>query len=353
MIDVTGVAERHECEHSEILVLGAPQRGFGKVTARQIAQWRLGSCNLPSMDGNFAVIARDKRDLTVSVWTDNVASVRILASQQDNMIRLSDRWSSVDSRAPDLQALAHLLGIGQLLGQETLVEGVRTLRPSTLTVFGPHGLLREEPLQDFDRRRNQTIGQLVDCLRDVAASYRGRRVLLPLSGGWDSRLLFALFLEAGVEFETFSIGGIDHPGSDHAIAASISAAYGIPCHFVASNATQVHETADELNLRAGGECPDFLAYSDGMAGLRALARNFDVIVRGDEAFGWLHMSLTPQHARRMLGLEVNACARAHVPALAPMMAVAAMSRYGARADEEKNLFYLRERLPHTRANVVV
>jgi hypothetical protein len=57
MIDVTGVAERHECEHSEILVLGAPQRGFGKVTARQIAQWRLGSCNLPSMDGNFAVIS--------------------------------------------------------------------------------------------------------------------------------------------------------------------------------------------------------------------------------------------------------------------------------------------------------
>lgn len=109
---------------------------------------------------------------------------------------------------PDLQAALEFLVAGHPLGDKTLMEGVRMLPPGTRLVCRDGGVhvssyaRRLSPDRDPVARISASAAadRLYEHLvhkRDRYARLANDPVIGFLSGGWDSRLLVALFAEAG------------------------------------------------------------------------------------------------------------------------------------------------------------
>ncbi len=116
---------------------------------------------------------------------------------------------------PDPQAALQFLLIGHLLGDRTLMEGVRMLPPGTRLLCGEDGT-RLSPYETAGTdghgpaagtSASSAAALLYERLsfkRDNYSRLSNEPVLGFLSGGWDSRLLVALFADTGRITETLT-----------------------------------------------------------------------------------------------------------------------------------------------------
>lgn len=279
-------------------VLGTPRDLSGRPVAAESIAHDLATRNrLPvtTLDGNFAIVAHCDNEIHVA--TDPVASFPILVSAD----LVTDDWARMPGGPLDDRAVSECINTSHLVGTMTLQQAVEQVPGGSYWI----GDRRERYWRFEPRTWGAKAGHddLVTALRAAIAAYTGKRVLLPLSGGWDSRLLFALLLEAGIDFDTYSIGGDLAAGTDAGIARHISQQYGKSFHRVGTGARLLDATTDHLIIRTGGAYPDFAPYTGQAGQLAALAERYDVMLRGDEAFGWRYTSLTQRDVKHLLNID--------------------------------------------------
>ena len=131
----------------------------------------------------------------------------------------------------DPQGVAELLTLGQLLGARTLYKGVEALPPGARWTFAAEGVrtLRLEfrdqskVSRSLDQAADMILAALDQAVRIAPASPRPG---LLLSGGLDSRLLFALLRRQGQAVHAFTFGA---PGcADERLARRVTGALAAP-----------------------------------------------------------------------------------------------------------------------------
>jgi hypothetical protein len=167
---------------------------------------------------------------------------------------LSQLPGSATEASPE--ALLELLAYGQLLGEQSTLRECTHLHAGTVCAFNAQGstyMFSEAP---FCLPREQgSEQQAIDSL--VAAVARRFHddpdILLPLSGGVDSRLLLAAAHAAGYHPTTFSFAPVG--STDFQIAQNLAAAIGAKFYSSEASIRQLNQFQYNVARLGGGEVP--------------------------------------------------------------------------------------------------
>jgi len=167
-----------------------------------------------------------------------------------------------DTQLDEGAALDFML-TGYVTGSETLKRGIYKLRAGELLHYDPGDAKNNLKLARYFRflptpteygNEHRLQAQLVDLFDSVFARFcdaiRGKPILVPLSGGLDSRLIAAMLKRHGAENVTcFSYG---RPGNTEArISKRVADVLGYPWRFVAQ---------DECSWKSDLADPEMLSY---------------------------------------------------------------------------------------------
>ncbi|MGW2216726.1 asparagine synthetase B family protein [Nonomuraea sp. NPDC001684] len=153
----------------------------------------------------------------------------------------------------DWAAWASIIQVTFPLGEATPYREVRRLPGSSALVF-EHGRLaterrlprwlRTEPYEAWTSPE-----EIVELLHHVYEDYDGRRLLVPVSGGYDSRLLASVAMARGADVESWTTSPDDGTDTDIAFARSITRELGIPHRVVTQDAAAYPADAAEVARR--------------------------------------------------------------------------------------------------------
>ncbi|MDS0475112.1 asparagine synthase-related protein [Natrinema sp. 1APR25-10V2] len=167
---------------------------------------------LPKLEGPFAIAVMDRETGTIRVATDKAGSRPCYYVSQKGFYfgsELTPLLEHIASPTVDRRAVSDLLLVGSVLGEKTLIEGIRNLPPATLLTydggevettrywspaFGENS--HEDYVDGWIRRYQNAIDDLVGTV--------DTRTGLWLSGGIDSRVTGAMLRRSGADFETLT-----------------------------------------------------------------------------------------------------------------------------------------------------
>ncbi len=206
--------------------------------------------SISSLNGFFALVSQDDRQLVAAV--DRMRSIPLFYSESPDNFFLSDdaEWirSEVGDRMMDPIARDEFRLTGYVTGSDTLYPHVKQLQAGELLVFdrmqSSHGesphfkthryyrFVHHEP-HDFDER---VLWQSLDTKASAAVKRLieyagGRQIVIPLSGGYDSRLIATLLCRQGYRnllAFTYGVKG----NKESAYSREVAQTLGIPWHFV-------------------------------------------------------------------------------------------------------------------------
>ncbi|HYR96034.1 MAG TPA: asparagine synthase-related protein [Candidatus Binatus sp.] len=243
-----------------------------------------GEAALRGLSGSFAVALWDGRIGRLHLANDRFGlrnvyyaadADRLLFAPQAGALLADTRLS----RELDAQAVAEFLTFQCVLLDRTLIEGIRLLPPASLLVFEPGRGARIEPtwrLRYRARPRDDHAAALATALRDAACRQaEGQRVVLPLSGGLDSRTLLAAL--PARPLRTLTYGRRD--SDDIRLAARLAAIAGTEHHtmvlrpgYIAAEARTMVRRTDGMHsclnahaalLRDAGAAGDLILLGNG------------------------------------------------------------------------------------------
>lgn len=189
--------------------------------------------------GNWAAIVETPQG--TSLVTDTIRSFPILYTRRSNQWVVSSSPQALLHEVPnvsvDRDAAAEFRHAGFVLGTDTLLSDVQTVTAGHAVTLNPDGTttdLEHTPFV-YDMRINMSEDeflrmfhdQLLDLFSQFLTDARGRQILVPLSGGADSRLLVALLKDVGAtNVLTFTYG---RSGSGEvAVSREVAEAIGYP-----------------------------------------------------------------------------------------------------------------------------
>ena len=248
---------------------GVPLEGqaFASVAAAQpIARL------LVAADGGYAAVqvAEDG----VSAGVDRIRSVPLFYARGDGQMYLSDDAYWIAAQLPpqpfDAVAQAEFLAVGYVTGPDTLHPRIKQLQagemltvkmsnPVTLTTERyftyRHGQDHEESPEAILDRWETTLRGIIERLVRSAA---GRTVVVPLSGGLDSRLLVMELKRLGYDrIQTFTYGV---PGNAEAsVAKEVAGQLGVPWQPIE------YSRAGWRHAFHSPEFADYVRYADGLS----------------------------------------------------------------------------------------
>ncbi|MGI9485214.1 MAG: hypothetical protein ACR2RF_04865 [Geminicoccaceae bacterium] len=161
-----------------------------------------------------------------------------------------------EDRRPDRQALDELLAFGQILGQRTTLEDVVHLAGDTGLRIDENGCHRIDENYARTVGHRENVNQVIDRLVAVV-SRQARQVeddlLLPISGGLDTRLILAACLAAGLRPGLCVFGAPD--SADRTIADAIARTHKLPLAAFDIDPEMAWARAPMVALASGGELP--------------------------------------------------------------------------------------------------
>jgi len=175
----------------------------------------------------------------LTLLTDALGSVKIYRSEHDEVI--SDSFAAAlvgqPELEPDPQGAYEYAWSGSAFGQRTYVKGVTSTPFNSLLCLDDQISLIQKPspygpvsasASLAGSSLDEAAASLVQALRKTFATYAklyGDGVISALSGGFDSRLILALLLDAGVTPKLFVYG--QPTDSDVVVAKKVSQAMGL------------------------------------------------------------------------------------------------------------------------------
>jgi len=192
-------------------------------------------------NGYFSVILKQEEVLWLA--TDMIRSLPLFYAKKEGEWLVADEASAIDealdSRSVNDEALLEFRGTGYVTGSETLITGIQQVRAGEILELGkephrshwhtyrvsvtnksPYNTLREEGKGVFERTFSRMVGSL-----------RGQTAVVPLSGGYDSRLIAVMLKRAGyTDVICFSYGRKDNP--EAVISKKVAEKLGFPWIFI-------------------------------------------------------------------------------------------------------------------------
>ncbi len=177
--------------------------------------------------------------------------------------------AATPERTPNTDAFDEFLSAGHVLGNETLLKGVYRVRPGELVRLNNDHSLDAFPLFEFlpsapsgdnqSELKDQLLGILDRASRRLVRSLNGKTAVVPLSGGYDSRLIACMLKKAGYEkVVCFTYGRRTHETD---LSERVAGILGYPWVFV-----------NYESLEAAGFLTDpvFLSYCDYAGNLTSM-----------------------------------------------------------------------------------
>ncbi|MGN6373438.1 MAG: hypothetical protein ACTHM1_10705 [Solirubrobacteraceae bacterium] len=194
------------------------------------------------LDGRCTVVRAD--DTTLELYVDPLGAYPVFESEVAGV-----RWFSNNAMAlhlltgddaVDEEALASVLAGGWSLGGEPVWRAVRRVERGVVLSLSLEGERRRK-LLELERIVSlpgagmdaEEAAADLTALTAALAQWRGRPNVLPLTGGRDSRVIFAAALRAGFEFDARTGGAPSHP--DVQVAARLAATAGLPHDLLAAD----------------------------------------------------------------------------------------------------------------------
>jgi len=178
-----------------------------------------------SLDGRCTAVRYDDEAGSLDVYSDLLGAYPVYSAQAgDGTIWLTNKpallTDLLDLRDLNARALASFFTCSWAFGGDTLWEGIDRLPRASLHRFtrsGGHEVVPLLPAQTIasyfgsgaDRRESARI--LVETVR-ASADWPGRSLRVPLTGGRDSRVVFAAAVATGVDFEATTLAFPHSPG---------------------------------------------------------------------------------------------------------------------------------------------
>jgi asparagine synthase (glutamine-hydrolysing) len=261
------------------------------------------------LEGFFVIVFCDARSREVFVVTDLMGGRHCFMRVLRDCVALSTSsllLAALDDATPDALACEEFLTTGAVYEDRTLFREVRKLEPATIYRFADGALteaIRYWRMTDLDpdafdgEDAAQCLGERLICAADrIAATYR--RPVCDLTGGYNSRLVVAAFLNAGVEFETAVVGLDTDP--DVIISRGLSKLIGAPNNRLKPAEVLWGRRLEEALRLTDGEC-DLIHYARVHSPRDGLSARFDVSVNGScgeiaRDYGW--NMLFPKVGRR-------------------------------------------------------
>lgn len=168
--------------------------------------------------------------------------------------------------AADRGAIAELIAFEHVLGERTHAQGVAALPLGHHLVLDATGVRVQKHFRfadiplDARLTPRRAVPGLLRAWRDASGELlrrsASRRVVVPLSGGLDSRLLAATASELGASLETFTFGqrlasGAEPP--DVTIARQVAGALGVPWRFLEFSDSWVSDHAESAVRLTDGQ----------------------------------------------------------------------------------------------------
>ena len=189
------------------------------------------------LDAQALVVAWDETRRELHVWTDRMGTTHGYVGGAAGARRCGTFLPAVAEGSPrnlDWEAITGFCGFGFYPADRTMYDDVHIVRPATWLVLDDQGdVAREHRYWDwtFDPDHSRSDDDLLDEFGDVwsrvvAARIGDRRIVVPLSGGLDSRTVFAVATGATDALATFSYG-YARASSELAIARAVARTRGV------------------------------------------------------------------------------------------------------------------------------
>ena len=227
----------------------------GPALARWAAGKRLTQA-AEKLNGCWALVSASGE---VSVVTDKTASFTLFHASiggrqviSDDIFVFSDKYGFRD--IDTVSALCHSM-CGFVPDGDTLLKGVGVLSPGEFLTKGEDRPRRWHdfafqtgPAYDEAYEYERALKMTDDVFGRLSASLKGRDVIVPLSGGYDSRLIAAMLKKGGVQNVTcFSYGKED--GYECAAASAVARDLGYKWVHVPASKERYRALSDERTLR--------------------------------------------------------------------------------------------------------
>jgi asparagine synthase (glutamine-hydrolysing) len=184
--------------------------------------------------GHFALLLH--RNGKTVLATDRLGAVKIYWNKDDGVLSNSFICALASTKAPRLarQEVYEYAWQGSVFGDRTFIEQIRTIPPASVAILDrsvrvtPIRTETEEPRETGRSDLSRVAAEQLSALRPVFKQYARHfpdRLRTALSGGYDSRLVLALLLEAGVRPELYVYGANDDP--DVRVAKSTAQGLGL------------------------------------------------------------------------------------------------------------------------------
>ncbi len=175
---------------------------------------------LSGLNGMFSVIIADGEHVIAA--SDALRNFPILYNIKEKTIRLSDHYCTFTKEKRNLnqESVRTMRHMGYVMGNDTLIEGIHQIQGGEYLFFDGEKaeIKRWHQLPDrpdlsysYENRKEAFKKTLSDITARLALTIGNRPVALPLSGGFDSRLIGLLLKKAGIQNVTcFTYGNPEH-----------------------------------------------------------------------------------------------------------------------------------------------
>lgn len=197
---------------------------------------------LQGMQGAYSVIIRVSGGVLAA--SDPVSMFPLFYSNLQGKWIVSDSGTAIcnilQNTQPNTEALPEFLSAGFVLGDETLISGLMRIRAGEVAFFGEGGKLSRYYHYYFlpssfsgdppALLKKELTGILLKISGRLIESLDGRTAVVPLSGGYDSRLIASMLKFAGYENTICFTYGV--PGSESEISKKVADQLGFKWIFV-------------------------------------------------------------------------------------------------------------------------
>lgn len=201
-----------------------PARCFGELWSygqagvdAALRDWANGSLEYKLLNGRFLLVFWDNQRQEWTLVTDRLGTYHVYAVWHGDKIAaigcdLLELARKDSLRQLDWEGLATFFAFGFFLDDRTCYQDIRILQPASVYRIGADGTLRSHQRywhwqHEVDKQRTyeQTIEQYDALLKQAVSRCLSGRIVLPLSGGLDSRSL-AYAIPRGKAVQSYSYG---------------------------------------------------------------------------------------------------------------------------------------------------
>ncbi|MCD4779828.1 MAG: asparagine synthase [Candidatus Omnitrophica bacterium] len=262
------------------------------------------SKTVSNIDGDFLFVYYNSQEKKLCIVNDITSSIPVYYAVVDEVLYFAPEVKAL-LKIPSLDkqinftGLAQFLSSGMVYSGNTYFNSIKALMMSTvMSVHFPSHKIVQAPYWSFnfdetvkDKGMSCYAEPLADLINKAikrrVRDNTAKRIGVFLSGGYDSRTILAACLQNNVQVETITHGVEQQkPFSDALIAKELSDKLGIKNHFHKLIPNDMQHHLQDVVYRTDGLTDQVGNYPSGLDNQRQMRESFDVVLRGEELFGW-------------------------------------------------------------------